>query len=285
MSAAPPPVPTTTHGARSEEIRVFQHSALLYWWPVWLVGFIMFGVTMVDGGHAAIVPSGTEARRNWPVVIESGKPPELREGLILPPGQHLLPDQPEKPGGSLPQPEGAKVHVARSKNLGVIFSITLLLTILISTVSVRGVWSVVVIVTVVLLVVLFALFDWWGQIAEWFVLLRIHINAGGYGFIAVVLFIIWAVNPFLFDRRPYVIFTAGQVRVREAIGQGEKVFDTTNLVFHKLQNNFFQHWIWGLGSGDLEIITAKGERFEWHNVAFVGYKVRKIEDLIKMKEV
>jgi hypothetical protein len=283
MSTAPPPVPTTTQAPQPEEVRVYQHSPLYYWWPVWLVAFIMGGMTYLDGGRAVIVPPGTEVVRNPVVQVKGpqgeGKIFEARDVIILPKDERL----PTKAGTD--QPEEPRLHMARSKNLGVIFSILLLLTILITNVSVRGVWSIVVIVTIVLLVVLFALFDWWGTIAEWFYLLRIHINAAGYLFIGVVLFILWAVNFYVFDRRTYLIFTTGQLRVREAVGQGEKVFDTTNMVFHKQQNDFFRHWIWGLGAGDLEIITAKGERFEWHNVPFVGHKVRKIEDLIKTREV
>jgi hypothetical protein len=284
MSTAPPSIPVTTQAARPDEVRVFQHSSLFYWWPVWAIAFILFLVTLWDGNYAAFVPAEAEARRNWRVEMAENKY-ETREGLILPPGKYLPPDQPETPGGPLPKPEGGIVHMARSKNLGVIFSIALLLTILISNVSVRGVWSIVVVVTVILLVVLFALFDWWGKIAEWFYLLRIYINAGGYLFIATVLFIIWAVNFYIFDRRTYVIFTPGQVRVRESVGQGEQVYDTVNMEFHKQQNDFFKHWIWGLGAGDLEVVTAKGKRFELHNVAFVGHKVRKIEELIKTREV
>jgi hypothetical protein len=209
---------------------------------------------------------------------------ETREAIVLPQEEHLHP-KPEKTDERLADPEQPVVHMARSKNLGVIFAITLLLTILISSVSVRGVWSVVVVVTVVLLVVLFALFDWWGTIAEWFFLLRIHINAAGYGFIGITLFIMWAVSFFFFDRRTYVVFSPGSIRIREAVGQGEKQYDTVNVIFHKKQNDFFKHWIWGLGAGDMEIVTAKGERFEWHNVTFVGHKVRKIEDLLKTREV
>ena len=290
MSTAPPPVPTTTQSPKTEGVRIFQHSPLYYWWPVWAIGFVMFLVTWFDGSRSVILPPDTEIFRNAEVkakgetrIIEG----RGRDVVVLPQDHRLAnnPTKPDQPEGKLVDTSIASERMARSKNLGVVWAVTLLLTMVISSVSVRGVWSIVVIVTVILIVVLFALFDWWGTIADWFSLLRIHINAGGYFFFSIVLLIIWAVNTYIFDRRTYVIFTPGQVRVREAVGQGEKVFDTTNLVFHKQQNDFFKHWIWGLGAGDLEIITAKGEKFDWHNVAFVGQKVRKIEELIKTREV
>lgn len=284
MSTAPPPVPTTTAAAKSDEVRVYQHSSLFYWWPIWAIAFILFLVTYIDGSRAAIVPADTEVLRNPEVVVKvsnsESKTLHNRDVLVLPEGARL----PNKPNTDQLESR-LGLHMAKSKNLGVVFSVALLLTILISNVSVRGVWSIVVIITVVLVVVLFALFDIWGTIAEWFYLLRIHINAGGYFFFAAVLFIIWAVNFFIFDRRTYVTFTPGQVRIREAVGQGERVFDTVGMVFHKQQNDFFKHWIWGLGAGDLDLAFPKGEKFEFHNVAFVGHKVRKIEELIKMKEV
>ena len=292
MSTVPPSVPVTTQASRNEEIRVYPHSSLYYWWPVWAIGFIMFLVTYFDGSRSVILPADTEIVSN-PEVKAKGEAGETRiiEGrdvLILPANERLpnsstKPDQPE--AKRLADTKLASEHMARSKNLGVIWAVALLLTIVISSVSVRGVWSIVVIVTIILFVVLFALFDWWGKIAEWWSWLRIHINAGGYFFLSAVLFIIWALNFYVFDRRTYVIFTPGQVRIREAIGQGEKVFNAESVVFHKQQNDFFKHWIWGLGSGDLELVMAKGEKFDFHNVTFVGYKVRKIEELIKMKEV
>jgi hypothetical protein len=34
---------------RVREITVYSHSALVYWWPVWLVGFVLAAVTYVEG--------------------------------------------------------------------------------------------------------------------------------------------------------------------------------------------------------------------------------------------
>src|SRR5438552_717106 len=40
---------------RPDEVTVVSHSDLFYWWPVWLVGFVMFAITSMHGVHAAFV--------------------------------------------------------------------------------------------------------------------------------------------------------------------------------------------------------------------------------------
>src|SRR3954469_21814867 len=42
------------------EIRIYGHSTLLYWWPVWVIGFAMAALTYSEGSHAALVPAGAE---------------------------------------------------------------------------------------------------------------------------------------------------------------------------------------------------------------------------------
>src|SRR4051794_26106429 len=56
-SSLRPPIP----GER--EVRVYQHSQLFYWWPVWVCGYIMAIWTATEGDHLAILPSGTKIER------------------------------------------------------------------------------------------------------------------------------------------------------------------------------------------------------------------------------
>jgi hypothetical protein len=37
-----------------EEIRLYSHSPLIYWWPVWVVGFIMAGISHFSGSEIAV---------------------------------------------------------------------------------------------------------------------------------------------------------------------------------------------------------------------------------------
>jgi hypothetical protein len=142
-------------------------------------------------------------------------------------------------------------------------------------------WSVVVIVSVVLLSIILWLAQWWEVILGWVGGLHIFLNMGGYLFLSTVLFIIWLVTVFFFDRQTYMIFTPGQLKVREQIGGGEVAYDTRGMVITHLRDDLFRHWILGLGSGDLIVRTAGAHSHEFHmsNVLFVGKKMQQIEEM------
>src|SRR3954463_6291997 len=58
-----------------QTIKVVSHTALIYWWPVWLVGFILSGLTYAEGDRLAVVPPGTRFTE-----VEPGKVYELTVG-------------------------------------------------------------------------------------------------------------------------------------------------------------------------------------------------------------
>jgi len=60
----------------------------------------------------------------------------------------------------------------------------------------------------------------------------------------------------LLDPQIYMVFTPGQLRVRQEIGGGEAAYDTAGMVIQKQRNDLFRHWILGLGSGDLVVNTS-----------------------------
>jgi hypothetical protein len=278
--SAPPTAPS------QREVRIYSHSALCYWWPVWACGFLMAILTIFDGSLMALFPRGTEPYRNATVTakVKDGVESTFigRDVLVLPKDTHL---QPFDKNEVLP-PEPVYIHMSRHKDLGVLFAIVLLLIIVISNVPLHGLWSVIVILGVVLVSVVFALWGIWGTILNYFSLLQIHINAAGYLTISGVLFIIWALTVFVFDRRRYVVVTPGQVRVCMAVGAGETAYDSAGMTFTKRQDDLFRHWIVGLGSGDLIIHrTTATQEIDMPNVLFVGSKIREIEKLIKEQVV
>src|SRR5262249_53752210 len=177
-STTPPaPAPVVPPGQR--EIRVYSHSTLFYWWPVWAVGFIMAILTLVDGHRMALVPAGTKAEANRPVEGH-----EAADVLIAPKGRPFPRDE----NNEIIQP---RLHIAQNKSYGVLYATILLLTIVVSCVPLRGLWSLIIVLCIVLLVVIFALFGWWDQILEKLNLIDIRINMGGYLFISTILLIIW----------------------------------------------------------------------------------------------
>jgi hypothetical protein len=256
-----PSVPPTPEpdGSLKPEIKVYSHSPIFYWWPVWLVGFIMAILTYVDGGRMAHVPPGTQVQGN----------------RLVAPNVDTVLEPPNK-------------RMASTPYLGTWFILTLLVVFVSSNVPLRGLWEWIAVLFLGLAVSVVSLYGLWGHLVDWFNLLHIHINLAGYVFISVWLFAIWAVTVYFFDRRTYMIFSAGQVRVRDMIGQAEKVYDVTNLALQLQPNILFRHRVLGLwGAGDLVVRTsgAHPEVFEWPNVLFVRSRLRQIEGMLKAREV
>lgn len=274
MSTVPESAPIKVTPPGDEEVRIYSHSSLFYWWPVWAVGFIMALLTWADGSRMALVPYGTkpEAARDIP---GSG----TRDVLIVPEGKTLPRDKDK----NLVEPGP---HMANSAKLGVIYATVLIVIIVVSNVPLRGLWSIIIILGIVMFVLVMSLWGLWDDLVRVIKFLDIRINLGGYAFISAVLFIIWAVTVFVFDHRTYVIVTSGQVRVCMAIGAGETLYDTTGMTFSKRQDDLFRHWIVGLGSGDLIIHRSNTtQEIDMPNVLFVGSKIKEIERLIKERQV
>jgi hypothetical protein len=274
------------------EVVVVSHSNLFYWWPVWAVGFIMFAITWFHGVRVGFMRGDpTEVTIRGEPVYDFDDNVKSEDKAKYPKKEFhaIITDSSDDP---FPKTYhgGAEKHLwpltHNSKGPGVIFCITLLLVIVITNVPLRGLWSWIIIITIVLGSIIFALAGWWDEIFSRGRLLAVHINAGTYLFISTALFALWFINFVFFDRQHYVAVTAGQVKLKMAIGEGEIVYDTTGMVFQKQRSDLFRHLILGMGSGDLIIRPAGGkDAIDLPNVLFVGSKVREIQELIKEKEV
>jgi len=277
---------------KDEEIRLYSHSDVFYWWPVWALGFVLAFITYLVGGYLAVVPAGTTARRDWRVEVAPGRF-ETREGLILPQSDarhssHLPPASGQKAHGELPGPDQPHVRIAHNPYLGTLFLITILVVFVSTHAPLRGLWQWIAVLVIALIISLIAVYGWWGHIVDWFSLLHIQINMAGYLFLSTWLFAIWAVAFLYFDRLTYMIFSTGQVRVRQAIGEGEKVYDVTNLNLELQPNVIFRHRVLGFyDAGDLIVRTGgpRPEVMHWPNVLLVRSRLRKIERLIQTREV
>src|SRR5262245_15409022 len=56
MSTAPEPAKP----APISEVKVYGHTRLFYWWPIWALSFIFAIITWIDGERMAIVPADSE---------------------------------------------------------------------------------------------------------------------------------------------------------------------------------------------------------------------------------
>lgn len=207
------------------ELKIYSHSSLLYWWPVWAVGYLMAILTYSLGQQ-----------------YEIGQDREL-------------------------------FHA--SSNLGVFYFLTLLLVILITNVSVRGLASGLMILGVALVTVLLAYFGWWDDIFTWFGGLKIHLNFGAYFWFSTLMFLVWAVSVFVVDHMSYWLIKSGQVTHEVVFGAGSKSYDTNGMMLEKHREDLFRHWLLGLGSGDIQIRTmgATKEQIDIPNVLFIGSKI------------
>jgi len=271
MASATPAAP-----APKRRIVIYSHSNLFYWWPVWALGFLMTIISSF-GDLMAIVPASTTApKEKVAVSVKDEKGNMVQEDrfvLILP-----------KDKTETIQP---KLHISRNKNVGVVFIAVLLLVIFITNIPLRGIWSFVVIMFIIFFVIIFAIMDWWASIFEALSWLDIRINMAGYFAISIVLFALWLVVFFFFDRQMYMIFEPGQLRVCQAIGDGETSYDTMGMTTMKQRSDLFRHWVLGLGSGDLIVKTSGAHPVEIHmnNVLFVGRKHAEMEEMLRSKEI
>jgi hypothetical protein len=261
-----------TIGVRPREVYIVAHSMLFYWWPVWAVGFLLAGLTWLDGHRLAVVPPGTQIVEGF----EGG-----REALVLPAGARLPLDP------ATGKPREPTFRVATHSGYGVLFVVVLLLVVFITNVPIRGLWSMIVIITVLLGTIILALAGWWDDILEAAAHSHVYINAFGYVAISLPLLVLWLVVVLFFDRQMYMVFAPGQLRVCQEIGGGEVACDTLGMVVEKRRSDLFRHWLLGVGSGDLLVKTsgATAQQIEMHNVLFVGSKVELIQQMLQTREV
>lgn len=275
----PPPAGATSSGARpphkTSEIKLISHSSLFYWWPVWACAFFMALWTFVEGNRLAIVPphgsATVDTKVGYLLTFPTKTEGEINAGLQQAVANVQVGQEPFVPRVSL--------HTWP----GTVFSFVLILTVVITNVPLRGLWSAIVIVFLIFLVILFAFLKVWDNIFAGIESLRIHINMAGYLFIGVGTFTVWALATFLFDRRSYVIFTPGQIRVCEHIGAAVQTYSTMGASLEKQRDDVFRHYILGFGSGDLILKTGTGEKKEIRlpNVLGIGSRLKTVEDMLR----
>lgn len=287
--AAPPPAspdavpvynvaPPGAHPVQKiDQIVIYGHSNLFYWWPVWLVSFILAGVTYFQGDRMAVVPTGSTVEAAVDVPGHAG----VRDVLVAPAGQHfaLAPEEADK--------QLSGMTVSRSNGPGVVFIGTILLVALSSTILLRGLVSLVMIVALIALTVTFALFGWWNDILAFVGGLDVRMNAAGYLALAIPLFLVWLVVVGIYDRQSYIIFDQGQIRYVREVGDSEMVMQSEGAIVEKKRNDVFRHWILGFGTGDLLVRTGgpNGPAIELENVLAIGHKLPIINRMIKEKSI
>jgi hypothetical protein len=280
MSTAPTAPPAGPPPAK-REITLISHSPLFYWWPIWFLGYIMALITAMENHRLAIVPAGAKLVE---VSEKSDDKKKTYELSVPSPTTKSLNDAVTATGDPT-QKEVFKTKVSQRAWMGPVYCVVLLLTIVITNVPLRGLWSFLVIMLLVILALIFTVFDVWNDLLKTLGDLHVYINMAGYLFIASAVLVLWVVSVFIFDQRTYMRITPGQIQVCEHIGASIRNYDTTGLAFEKQRDDLFRHWILGFFSGDLIVRTAGAERetIRLPNVLWIGWRLEEVQDLLREK--
>ncbi|MBO0696974.1 MAG: hypothetical protein J2P46_01140 [Zavarzinella sp.] len=246
-------LPSASRRAPPREMRVYSHTGLLFWWPVWAAGFLMALWTLLENRHMALVSEGAEVQGRVLIAPFDTSP------LLTP------------------------VHITASPTPGAVFVVTILVVLTFGSGWMRGWRAYTFTATVAAALLLIAWLDGWDELARWASYLRVHINVGGYLVLSGGLFLLWAAQVFVVDRRRYVVFSLSQVRVHNAVGEQEQAYDTGGLAFEKDQYDWFRRLV-GFGAGDLRVRVG-GDWVDVRNVVRVGRRLADIERLLRTKDV
>ena len=287
-STVPPGVPQEATAKRPGEIKLISRSMLFYWWPVWAVAFVCAIWTFIEDNRLAVLPSGgTMTETAW-VEGDTAHPKAFTYTLPDDKVKKLkYEDQPvrEAVEQSKDQANAAwPTRVSRHPALGVFFVFTLVLVIFTTNVPLRGLWSFVVLLLVALVIVIISLIPGaWDRIFDSFKALKIYLNLATYLFIGGAVFVLWAIAFFIFDPRQFVIFSPGQIRVCEHIGDSVEAFSSAGVQLTKQRDDPFRHLLLGFGSSDLIIKFSTGDRREVRipNVLGLNFSIARVEDMIR----
>ncbi len=256
---------------------------LFYWWPIWLLGYVLALMTYFENHRMAIVPAdATLQKLSEDQTLEGST--VYRLAVKNPPTTSL--ENAEKatktPG------EGAifKPRMTQKPWMGPIFCVVLLLTVVITNVPLRGLWSFLVILLLIVLALLVTVIPGgWDSLLGALFHLHVHINMAGYLFIATAVFILWAVSVFVFDQRTYMVVEPGQIRLCEHVGASIRNLDATGLEFEKQRDDLFRHWLLGFFSGDLIIHLPDKSQIRLPNVLWIGWRLEEVQQLLREKSV
>lgn len=233
-SISPPlaesPTVTAARNSQSDAMRVYTHSPILYWWPIWILGLVFWLLTGVGLGNDA-----TEAS-------------------------------------------------ARIQGQAYVFA--LVFVIFSTTVRLRGANSVIFGLLLAIGGILLFMANLSAPLASFLGGLDIRMSASFYGFMGVIVVILWAIMIFGFDRVKFYEIAPGQVHQRVIWGTGDRAENGASVRCTYKKDDFLRHRMLGLGiTGDIEITFPNNEVWELHNVIFAKRKARRINELIVLRPV
>jgi hypothetical protein len=279
------PTMSTTAGGppQQREITLISHSMLFYWWPIWVLGYIMAMVTYMEDHRLAIVPADTTVVEN----TAASEPGVVAYTLKV---KEPVTKSLENAAHATSTPGSGptfKARVSQKAWMGPVFCVVLLLTVLITNVPLRGVWSFVVLLMMLVLALAITLVpNGWDNLLAAVGNLHVFINLAGYLFIATAVLVLWLVSVFIFDQRTYMRVTPGHIAICEHIGASIRDINGDRVEVEKKRDDMFRHWLLGFFSGDIVIrLTDTKEEIRLPNVLWIGWRIEQVQRLIREKAI
>jgi hypothetical protein len=172
-----------------------------------------------------------------------------------------------------------------SSALGLAYIFILMAVITFSNLTMRGIYSVTLLLTIAFLTVLFAWIGWWDEIFYFVPLLSVHMNMGFYLVFSSLVLVLWLLSFFIFDRVQYWRVRPGQLTREDMIGGAEETYDTRGMLVQEFSDDYFRHYLLGLGTDDISLQTAgaKQKTIRINNVLFANAKVDAIQRLVSVE--
>ena len=257
MTTSPSESVAKRSSAAEQELRVYMHSDLFFWWPVWAAAFVFAALTAVENRHLLLVPQGT--------VIEGNT-------AVAPEGTALVPTD---------------VHISGHRWMGACFVLVLFVVVACSPGWMRGWQAYTFWILVGAIVAMLGWLQAYGTIyGAWTKYVDVRINLGGYLVIGGSLFLLWLWYYLVVDGRTYVVFTMSQVAVHSNIGETEHVFDAGGVAVEMRSRDLFR-WFVGWRAADLVLRVGgpNGREIEMRNVLWARRQLVAIEKLLRTKDV
>lgn len=169
---------------------------------------------------------------------------------------------------------------------GSIFLLGLLFSLLSISVDIRGLWVVLFGLASIIILMLLNMVGILDDMLVALFKLNIAINPNFYFAFGLPIMFAWLFVTFIYDRRRFVELRAHELTVVKEIGEGVISFDTTGMVFRKQRDNFMQHMVFGMGSGDLIItagISGHKETIHIDNVLSITKKIKHMHAILEQR--
>lgn len=286
MSSAPTPptalVPPAAAGpVPRRQITLISHSMLFYWWPIWLLGYVFGTITYFEDHRLAILPADSRLEVNEGASDKDVTAYTLKVKNPTTKSLEGAARVTSTPGEKDP----FKARMSQKAWMGPLFCFILLITVIITNVPLRGVWSFVVLLLLLVIALGIAMVPGgYDSLMAAVGNLHVYINMAGYFFIATAVLLLWAVSVFIFDQRTYMVVTPGHIAVCEHIGASIRDINGDRVEVEKRRDDMFRHWLLGFFSGDIILkLTDTKEEIRLPNVLWIGWRIEDVRRLIREK--